>query len=106
MQRDLGETAECMKVPFSVPTWERVKIWHLVSKVRKPHPHADKGAENQVTWLLQGCKESGNSTYLQYNHHYLFKGSIYLKAGTLYPLRFMNFKKKRALCSYACQFAI
>lgn len=46
MQRDLGETAECMKVPFSVPTWERVKIWHLVSKVRKPHPHADKGAEN------------------------------------------------------------
>lgn len=46
MQRDLGETAECMKVPFSVPTRERVKIWHLVSKVRKPHPHADKGAEN------------------------------------------------------------
>lgn len=46
MQRDLGETAECMKVPFSVLTWERVKIWHLVSKVRKPHPHADKGAEN------------------------------------------------------------
>lgn len=26
MQRDLGEIAKRMKVPFSIPTWDRIKI--------------------------------------------------------------------------------
>lgn len=51
MQRDLGEVAECMKVPFSISAMgeSKHKLWYLVSKVREPHPFAGMGAE--TTWL-------------------------------------------------------
>lgn len=63
MQRDLGEIAECMKVPFSIATMgeSKNKLWHLVSKVREPYPHAGveirlfgfyKNARNQETLLI------------------------------------------------------
>lgn len=45
MQRDLGETAECMKVPFFNFHMGMSKNM-IVSKVREPHPCADRGAEN------------------------------------------------------------
>lgn len=97
MKRGLGEIAECMKVLFLISAMgeSKNKLWYLVCEVRKPqHPRADMGAE---TRLLGFCKNARNQeTLLIYSIITIicFKGSIYLKSGTLYPLRFMNSIKR------------
>lgn len=37
-----------MKVPFSISAMgeSKNKLWYLVPKGRKPHPHANMGVEN------------------------------------------------------------
>lgn len=58
MQRDLGEIAECMKVPFSIATMgeSKNKLWHFVSKVRKPYPHVGMGVETRLLGFSKSAR--------------------------------------------------